>query len=195
MNGKLAVELLFNFSGGRLNTPSGSREKEGLLMDQRRDILVEARKNKDVEEEEEKERGRVETLLKIRQKSVDMEPELWLATQEASVHLRTLGGWMEYLDPETMNRFFYQNELVLRVSEADSKGKEESVDHFQWEKPEEFAKFEAVLLGWASVINGSEFLRTTAGSRYNSVLDRASGVVFYVDTSDETCLLMPPREA
>lgn len=41
MNGKLAVELLFNFSGGRLNTPSGSREKEGLLMDQRRDILVE----------------------------------------------------------------------------------------------------------------------------------------------------------
>ncbi|CAM9149964.1 unnamed protein product [Ectocarpus sp. 6 AP-2014] len=195
MNGKLAVELLFNFSGGRLNTPSGSREKEGLLMDQRRDILVEARKNKDVEEEEEKERGRVETLLKIRQKSVDMEPELWLAAQEASVHLRTLGGWMEYLDPDTMNRFFYQNELVLRVSEDDSKGKEESVDHFQWEKPEEFAKFEAVLLGWASIINSSEFLRTTAGSRYNSVLDRASGVVFYVDTSDETCLLMPPREA
>lgn len=80
-----------------------------------------------MEEEEEKERGRVETLLKIRQKSVDMVPELWLATQEASVHLRTLGGWMEYLDPETMNRFFYQNELVLRVSEADSKGKVEKI--------------------------------------------------------------------
>lgn len=27
------------------------------------------------------------------------------------------------------------------------------------------------------------------------MLDRESGVVFYVDTSDETCLLMPPREA
>lgn len=32
-------------------------------------------------------------------------------------------------------------------------------------------------------------------SRYNSVLDKESGVVFYVDTSDETYLLMPPREA
>lgn len=40
---------------------------------------------------------------------------------------------------------------------------EESVDHFQWEKPEEFARAEALLLGWASVINGSEFLRTHAG--------------------------------
>lgn len=36
-----------------------------------------------MEDEEEKERGRVETLLKIRQTSVDMKPELWLATQEA----------------------------------------------------------------------------------------------------------------
>lgn len=71
---------------------------------------------------------------------------------------------------------------------------EESVDHFQWEKPDEFARAEAFLLGWASVINGSEFVRTHAG-RYNSVLDRRSGVVFYVDTSNESCLLVTPREA
>lgn len=43
MNGKLAVELLFAIDGGRPNTPSGSREKEGLLMDQRKDILAEVR--------------------------------------------------------------------------------------------------------------------------------------------------------
>ncbi|CAM9120498.1 unnamed protein product, partial [Hapterophycus canaliculatus] len=205
MNGKLAVEHLFCFEGGRPNTPSGSREKEGLLIDQRKEILTEARKRHDVEDEEEKERGRVKTLLNVRQASVDMKPELWLATQEArhssnrnefhplSVHLRTLGGWMEYVDPETLNRFFYKNELVLRVSDEDVKSKE-SVDHFQWEMPEDFARAEAVLLGWASVINGSEFLRTHAGSRYNSVLDRRSGVVFYVDTSNEACLLVPPRE-
>lgn len=36
-----------------------------------------------MEDEEEKERFRVVTLLKIRQTSVDMEPKLWLATQEA----------------------------------------------------------------------------------------------------------------
>lgn len=40
-----------------------------------------------------------------------------------SVHLRTLGGWMEYMDPETLNRFYYQNELVLRVSPEDAKTK------------------------------------------------------------------------
>lgn len=68
------------------------------------------------------------------------------------------------------------------------------MDHFQWEKPEEFARTEAFLLGWASVINGSEYIRTHGG-RYNSVLDRRSGVVFYVDTSDEACLLVAPREA
>lgn len=39
---------------------------------------------------------------------------------------------------------------------------EESIEHFQWEKPEEFAKEEAVLLGWASIINHSEYLRTHA---------------------------------
>eukprot|EP00752_Nemacystus_decipiens_P009918 g8850.t1 len=283
LNGKLAVELLFSFEGGRPNTPSGSKEKEGLLMDQRKEIMAEARERQDVEDEEEKERFRVATLLTIRQKSVDMAPELWLATQEASVHLRTLGGWMEYMDPETLNRFYYQNELVLRVSPEDAKTKggkvggalaqpkndrtsnsppatastapstspstassppdtrantpgsaaggargaivsrgtnssvpggrsgggggggggdnddeemvdEESVDHFQWEKPEEFSRAEAVLLGWASVINGSEFIRTHAG-RYNSVLDKRSGVVFYVDTSNEVYLLVPPREA
>lgn len=37
------------------------------------------------------------------------------------------------------------------------------MDHFQWEKPEEFARAEALLLGWASVINGSEYIRTHAG--------------------------------
>lgn len=37
------------------------------------------------------------------------------------------------------------------------------MEHFQWEKPEEFASEEAVLLGWASVINHSDFLRTHAG--------------------------------
>lgn len=31
--------------------------------------------------------------------------------------------------------------------------------------------------------------------RYNAVLDRKTGVVFYVDTSNEACLLAPPREA
>lgn len=41
------------------------------------------RKQQDIEDEEEKERGRVETLLKIRKKSVDMKPELWKVTQEA----------------------------------------------------------------------------------------------------------------
>lgn len=41
MNGKLAVEHLFCFEGGRPRTPSGSKEKEGLLMDQRKDILTE----------------------------------------------------------------------------------------------------------------------------------------------------------
>lgn len=30
---------------------------------------------------------------------------------------------MEYVDPETLNRFFYKNELVLRVSDDDTKGK------------------------------------------------------------------------
>lgn len=30
---------------------------------------------------------------------------------------------MEYMDPETLNRFFYQNELVLRVSPDDAKTK------------------------------------------------------------------------
>ncbi|CAM9798879.1 unnamed protein product, partial [Pylaiella littoralis] len=193
MNGKLAVELLFAIDGGRPNTPSGSREKEGLLMDQRKDILAEARKRYEEEDEEEKERGRVNTLLKIRKKSVEMTPELWLVTQEASVHLRTLGGWMEYMDPESLNRFFYRNELVLRVPDDATKSKE-SVDHFQWETPDEFAGAEAFLLGWASVINGSEFIRTHAG-RFNSVLNRRSGVVFYVDTSDEACLLVAPREA
>lgn len=43
MNGKLAVELLFEFAGGRPNTPSGSKEKEGLLMDQRKEIMAEVR--------------------------------------------------------------------------------------------------------------------------------------------------------
>lgn len=41
VNGKLAVELLFQFDRGRLNTPSGSKEKEALLMDQRKDLLDE----------------------------------------------------------------------------------------------------------------------------------------------------------
>lgn len=27
---------------------------------------------------------------------------------------------MEYMDPETLNRFYYQNELVLRVSPEDA---------------------------------------------------------------------------
>ena len=40
---------------------------------------------------------------------------------------------------------------------------EESIDHFQWDTPEEFAKDEALLLGWASVINDSEFIRTHTG--------------------------------
>lgn len=43
--------------------------------------------------------------------------------QLPSVHLRTLGGWMEYVDPDTLNRFFYQNELVLRVSDDTIKPK------------------------------------------------------------------------
>lgn len=29
-----------------------------------------------------------------------------------------MGGWMEYVDTETLNRFFYRNELVLRVTEG-----------------------------------------------------------------------------
>lgn len=70
---------------------------------------------------------------------------------------------------------------------------EESVDHFQWEKPEAFAREESYLLGWARVVNGSAYVRTHAG-RYNSVLDQASGVIFYVDTSNESCLLVTPRE-
>ncbi|CAM9247611.1 unnamed protein product [Laminaria digitata] len=196
-NGKLAVQLLFDFEGGRPNTPSGSREKEGLLMDKRKDILEEDRKQQDLEDEEEKERGRVETLLKTRSKAVDMSPELWRATQEASLHLRTLGGWMEYVDPETLNRFFYRNELVLKDPD-DGKGgdggKEESIDHFQWDTPEEFAKEEALLLGWASVINDSEFVRTHSG-RYNSVLNKRTGAVFYVDTSNEACYLTVPQQA
>lgn len=35
---------------------------------------------------------------------------------------------------------------------------------------------------------------STPRGRYNAVLDRRSGVVFYVDTSNEACLLVPPRE-
>lgn len=38
-----------------------------------------------------------------------------------SSHLRTLGGWMEYVDPETHNRFFYRNELVLKTAEDSQK--------------------------------------------------------------------------
>eukprot|EP00904_Undaria_pinnatifida_P002728 jgi/Undpi1/12456/HiC_scaffold_5.g02127.m1 len=193
-NGKMAVELLFDFEGGRPNTPSGSREKEGLLMDKRKDILAEDRRQQDLEDGERKERGRVETLLKTRSKAVDMDPELWRATQEASLHLRTLGGWMEYVDPETLNRFFYRNELVLKQEPEGGKGvEEESIDHFQWDTPEEFAREEAVLLGWASVINGSEFIRTHSG-RYNSVLNKRTGVVFYVDSSNEACLLTVPQQ-
>lgn len=37
----------------------------------------------DAEEAEAKERGRVETLLDIRNKSVDMDTHLWQITQEA----------------------------------------------------------------------------------------------------------------
>lgn len=40
-----------------------------------------------------------------------------------SSHLRTLGGWMEFVDTETLNRYYYRNELVLQVSE-EAKSKE-----------------------------------------------------------------------
>ncbi|CAM9411790.1 unnamed protein product, partial [Sphacelaria rigidula] len=120
-NGKLAVELLFAFEGGRPNGSSGSSLKEMLLMDQRRDILEEVRKQQDLEDEEERERGREETLRKVINKAVHMDPALWRITQEASSHLRTLGGWMEYVDPETHNRFFYRNELVLKTAEDSQK--------------------------------------------------------------------------
>lgn len=47
-----------------------------------------------------------------------------IAGKNISLHLRTLGGWMEYVDTETLNRFFYRNELVLRVAEdVKAKGK------------------------------------------------------------------------
>lgn len=49
LNGKLAVELLFAFSGGRPNTPSGSGLKESFLMDRRRDILDDVRWAKNIE--------------------------------------------------------------------------------------------------------------------------------------------------
>lgn len=35
-----------------------------------------------------------------------------------SIHLRTLRGWMEYVDPETENRFYYRHELVPRAAEV-----------------------------------------------------------------------------
>lgn len=47
------------------------------------DARLQVRKQQDVEDEEAKERGRVETLLNIRGKAVDMGPELWKITQEA----------------------------------------------------------------------------------------------------------------
>lgn len=47
------------------------------------DVRLQVRKQQDVEDEEAKERGRVETLLNIRGKAVDMGPELWKITQEA----------------------------------------------------------------------------------------------------------------
>ncbi|CAM9256179.1 unnamed protein product [Ascophyllum nodosum] len=244
INNKLAIDLLLAFDNGRPNIPSGSREKESLLMEQRKGILAEDRKRQDAEKEEEKERCRIKMLEGIRKKAVDMDSKLWLITQEASLHLRTLGGWKEYVDPETFNRFYYRRESTQHVAEnsqdklkekdkylpafppddirgqpptlsyaieprleagrsqsggniADSDGdmvEADSIDHFQWDKPEEFKKEEAYLLGWASIINGSEFIRTHA-KRYNAVLDCKTGVVFYVDTFYETCSLTPPREA
>lgn len=40
-NDKLAIDLLFAFDNGRLNTPSGSSLKESLLIDKRKEILEE----------------------------------------------------------------------------------------------------------------------------------------------------------
>lgn len=41
LNDKLAVELLFAFECGRPDTPSDSRQREELLMNQRKDIMAE----------------------------------------------------------------------------------------------------------------------------------------------------------
>lgn len=40
---------------------------------------------------------------------------------------------------------------------------EGSVEIYEWEKPREFAKEEAIALGWAAVINRSLYLRTHSG--------------------------------
>lgn len=50
-----------------------------------------------------------------------------------------------------------------RVSCRAGEGGEEeevSIDHFCWVKPEEFAREEAKLLGWASIMNHSLYVRS-----------------------------------
>ncbi|CAM9227437.1 unnamed protein product, partial [Discosporangium mesarthrocarpum] len=197
-NGKLAVELLYE-KRARPGTPTGSSLRESLIMERRRDVLREAREAHDKRDREEIKEERSTVLQALRHKAVDMDPSMWKVTQEASLHLRTLGGWMEYVDPDTSNRFFYRNELVLRVvsksDSAEEKRKEDNVEHFQWDKPVEFARDEAERLGWANIFGRSDFLRSHAARRYNAVRDRMTGVVFYIDTSTEKCLTRPPLEA
>ncbi|CAM9751446.1 unnamed protein product, partial [Choristocarpus tenellus] len=112
-NGKLAVELLIE-NRARPHTPSGSNKRETMLIEQRRDNFNEARKVQDNKDGEEIVSERERLLQHASQKAIHMRLEQWKVTREASIHLRTLGGWMEYVDPDTLNRFFYQNELVIK---------------------------------------------------------------------------------
>lgn len=44
------------------------------------------------------------------------------------------------------------------------------------------------------VDNAMRLTSNNDNNRYNSVLDKKTGVVFYIDTANENCLLAVPRE-
>lgn len=64
------------------------QQEHGGTHPQKGAVAGQVRERQDVEDEEEKERARVETLLKTRQKAVEMDSELWRVTQEARCVVR-----------------------------------------------------------------------------------------------------------
>lgn len=45
-----------------------------------------------------------------------------------------------------------------------------------------------------NVGNAMRLTSSNDNTRYNSVMDKKTGVVFYIDTANENCLLTVPRE-
>lgn len=202
------IELLIR-PRHRIGSPTGSKEREELIVEQR-SMRLEVIYDEAQEEEAAQESSKRQATWDDCSMLFSSAPlGLWAAARDASAQRRQIGDWAEYEDPDTGNFFYHcvgevdddvENGVSAIIPISTGSGPHlpspasNLTKRFQWRPPQAFVDAEIDRLAVMSVLWRTIFIRQHSG-RINVLYDPVSGSEVWLDTRTEELLLNCPLEA